>query len=64
MTLREKFRKADKESLSSEDMANRCIAICDELLINFLEWMHNDSTHAVVPTDVLKLFKENYEKEK
>lgn len=62
MKLKEKFKKADKESESMEDMANRCIAITDEVMLDFITWLHSGQTYALKREEILKIFKEDYEK--
>lgn len=59
MKLRNKFIKADRESKSSEDMANRCEVIADEYLSEFINWLHAGQTYALRLDDMLKIFKED-----
>jgi hypothetical protein len=62
MKLKQKFRIADKESKSSEEMANRCEKIANEYLSEFIDWLHAGQTYALKLDDMLKLFKQDYEK--
>jgi hypothetical protein len=58
--LKEKFRKADKESQTGEEAAKRFVCIADKYLSDFIQWIGIGD--AVQANDVIKLFKEDYEK--
>ena len=62
MMLKEQFKKADKASVSIEDMSNKCLQITDEYLLEFITWLHAGQTFALRREDILKIFKEDYEK--
>lgn len=62
MTLKEKFRRADKQSSSTEDMVNRCEKIADEYLSEFIDWLHAGQTYALRLEDTLRIFKNEHEK--
>lgn len=58
--LKEKFRKADKESQTSEEAAHRFMCIADKYLSDFIEWVGLGD--AVKADDIIKQFKQDYEK--
>lgn len=62
MKLKNKFMKADRESKSAEDMAERCEVIADQYLAEFINWLHAGQTYALRLDDMLKIFKEDREK--
>ena len=39
MNLRDKFKKADKDSILTQTLSVKCVKIADEFAIGFAEWV-------------------------